>query len=465
MSSWATRTVRKLVFRWMVLLGLAALLLAGGAYAYGRHTLSHQLDERMERRAQSLERAFARGGIDEVVIVAQQLTERGTRTFAYTILDPQRRMVMGVPEAAHQPIGWSSLPLPDLDDAALDDARVLTRPLPDGSRIAVLADTDFIDQFDGAFFGFLLAAFGLLAGAALIGALSLERIVRGRLDTVTGTARSIIAGETASRIALSGRGDEFDAVSALLNAMLDRRDEAIGHVRRITGYIAHDLRAPLVRLREDLARSGAACGDTAQCVRDLRSAVARCDEILEIYESILAIGEVEAFGITRGRAPFSLSALMDDLADSFGDALRAEGRTLDAAIAPDITINGNRGLMTQLIVNLLDNAATHTPVGTAVTMRLDADATKMRIVIIDDGAGIEPAAAAPREREGLGLRLVEAIARAHGGEVLVTPGQPGMTVSVTLPVAPEERRHPAPAGTPPSPVSGEIESGAAALSA
>jgi signal transduction histidine kinase len=349
-------------------------------------------------------------------------------------------MVVGVADAARQPIGWSSLRLSDLDDGSLDDARVLTRRLPDGSRVSIIADTDFIEQFDATVFGSLIAAFALLLGVGLIGALSLDRIVRERLDSITGTARSIIAGETASRISMSGRGDEFDAVCVVLNAMLDARDEAIGNVRRITGYIAHDLRAPLVRLREDLARRGAACDDSAQCVLDLKSAAARCDEILEIYESILAIGEVEAFGIARGRASFSLSALMADLADGFGDALRADGRTLEAAIAPDIVVNGNRGLLTQLIVNLLDNAATHTPVGTVVTMRLEAYAAATRIVIADDSAGIAPAAdevAPPREREGLGLRLVEAIARAHGGAVVVTPGRPGMTVSVTLPGASE----------------------------
>ncbi|WP_404710292.1 sensor histidine kinase [Sphingomonas sp. MMS24-J13] len=435
MSSWSTRTVRTLVFRWMVLFGLTTVLLACGAYAYSRHTMSGQLNARMERRALSLEHAFARGGKVDVMALALRLTQRGTRTFAYTLVDAQGYLVMGVAEAAHQPIGWSTLSLPDLDDDRLDDARVLTRRLPDGSRLSIIADGDIVDQFDGAFFAFLLAAFGLLFGAALIGALSLERIVRRRLDTITGTARSIIAGETASRIKLSGHGDEFDAVCAVLNTMLDGRDEAIGHVRRITGYIAHDLRAPLVRLREDLARSGEDCGDTQRCVLDLRSAIARCDEILEIYEAILAIGEIEAFGIGRHAAPFSLSTLMGDLAESFAEAMEAGGRTLRTEIAADVIVGGNRGMLTQLIVNLLDNAATHTPVGTVVTMRLEADAAETRIIVADDGAARAPTprTEASREREGLGLRLVEAIAGAHGGRVVATPGAAGMTVSVSLP--------------------------------
>jgi signal transduction histidine kinase len=449
----------------MVLLGLAAVLLAGGAYAYSRHTLSRELSDRMILRAASLERVYATGGEDAVVTLALRLAERGTRTFAYTLVDPHGQLVIGVAGAAHQPIGWSTLPLSDLDDGEMDVARVLTRRLPDGARIAIVADTDFIDQFDIAVFGSLIASFALLLAAGLVGALLLDRIVRGRLEAIAGTARSIIAGDTASRIALSGRGDEFDAVCAVLNAMLDARDEAIANVRRITGYIAHDLRAPVVRLRQDLARSGAGSSDTAQYALDRKSAVARCDEILEIYEAILAIGEVEAFGIGKGSAPFSLSALMDDLGDSFADALHTDGRTLTTAIAPDIVVDGNRGLMTQLIVNLLDNAATHTPPGTVVTMRLEANATETRIVVSDDGAGLMPAEAAAREREGLGLRLVEAIARAHGGTVVVTPGQPGMTVAVTLPAASEDRRQPGQAGLPPSLVSGEIETGAPALSA
>jgi signal transduction histidine kinase len=422
----------------MVFLGLSAVLLATSAFMYGRYTLSHQLEHRMARRMASLQHRFNEGGRHALLGLMTDLTQRGARTFAYTLVDRSGTVVTGVAEAARQPLGWSTLPLRDLDDQEVDDARALTRRLPDGSRLSVLADSDFIDQFDGTFFGFLFGAFGLLLSVALIGAAWLERIVRRRLDTIRTAAQFIIAGRSSVRMESSGRGDEFDAVCIILNSMLDRLDVALGDVRRVTSYIAHDLRAPLVRLRQDLSRTATDCSDRERCIVDLQAAAARCDEILEIHEAILAIGEIETLGSENLKALISLSDLMTELGEVFSETMAADGRSLNSFIAPDINMLGNRSLITQLLVNLLDNAAVHTPVGTRILMRLSSSDGEAAITIADDGGTQLDTAqrSVAIDRERLGLRLVEAIASAHAGSFRAVKDGGGMTVCLTFPIVP-----------------------------
>ncbi len=119
------------------------------------------------------------------------------------------------------------------------------------------------------------------------------------------------------------------------------------------------------------------------------------------------------------------------------------------SITPGIGIEANRELIAQLIVNLLDNALRHTPPGTGIGMALTADDDVVRIDVSDHGPGIPEAdrervfARFARSRKqphhpghGLGLSLVAAIARAHGGTVRLDDNHPGVTVMVTLPRRP-----------------------------
>jgi len=162
--------------------------------------------------------------------------------------------------------------------------------------------------------------------------------------------------------------------------------------------------------------------------------------------AILRIAEVEGGGLEAGFAPVDLSALAEDVADSFRPALTDSGHKLAWEIAPATEVRGNRELLAQAIANLLDNARVHTPPGTSVTLSLATAGDRVRLTVADEGPGVSDAdrhailrrfyraeASRTTPGNGLGLSLVAAVVAAHGGEVVVDSCAPGLKVSIDLP--------------------------------
>jgi signal transduction histidine kinase len=273
----------------------------------------------------------------------------------------------------------------------------------------------------------------------VIGALLFGRYLRARLGSISRTANAIVAGDARQRIAVGARGDEFDEVALALNTMLDRIDGLMENLRQVSSDVAHDLRTPLLRLRNQLDQVGRVEGAE-------RRAIELGDEMLKLFAAILRIAEVEAGDLQRSFASVDLSALAAVVAESFAPALADSGHGIDWTIAPDITVFGDRELLAQLITNLLDNVQVHTPPGTTIRLALGADGPAARLVVTDNGPGVPASDRAQLQRRffrgeasrttpgnGLGLSLVAAVAAAHDGSVVFADARPGLGVIVSLP--------------------------------
>lgn len=244
-----------------------------------------------------------------------------------------------------------------------------------------------------------------------------------------------------------GGDDEFDRLATVLNAMLDRIGALIGNLRQVSSDIAHDLRTPLTRLRAEAERAAGEWDGSEIARARLHKVVAQADEVLEIFAALLRISEIEAGGGRRGFGPLDLSTLVEEMSESYEPALRDGGRQLRWTVVPGVTITGDRQLLAQAIVNLIENAATHTPPGTMVEVMLDHAPDGIRLSVRDDGPGI---AMADRERvlqrftrldasratpgHGLGLSLVTAIAGMHAMDLRLEDAAPGLRVVLHLPL-------------------------------
>ena len=279
----------------------------------------------------------------------------------------------------------------------------------------------------------------VVLAVGVLGAFVLGAYLRRRLATIGDTAQAIIAGDTAHRIAISAAGDEFDQAGLALNTMLDRIAKLMDNLRQVSSDVAHDLRTPLLRLRNQLEQVGSVEGAAERAI-DLG------DDVLKLFAAILRIAEVEAGALAQGFATVDLSALVQDIGDTFRPAITDNGRVLRCMVEPGIVVLGDRELLAQAVANLLDNASLHTPVGTAILLALDADEHRVRLGVEDDGPGV---ASEDRDRilhrfyraersrttpgNGLGLSLVAAVASAHGGSAVVTTLSPGLRVTLSLP--------------------------------
>ena len=436
----ARRTVLRTVILYITIFGIASLALGEAAFLYARHELGQRLDRRIAERMEKLGQAYAAGGQSGLLTAIDQYTTRGARTYGYVLTDARGRMLRRLGDVPRLAPGWGLIGFEDADEGVTDPARTLTRRFGDGSTLTIVADRDYIEQYDAVTTGFLFAALALLFLVAAAGALSLERKVRSRIDGLNETARAIFEGDLEQRVPISTARDEFDAIAATVNAMLDRLNWMLREVRRVSTYIAHDLRAPIVRLRDHLQR-----GEPANRGQVDIEAIERCEDIIRLFGVILRIGEIDSAMIAGTATGFDLSELVAELSDAHVAVAEDLGRRLTHAIAPGIRMSGDRELIAQLLINLIDNALRHTPAGTHVAVALTTDGTHACLTVADDGPGLPEqemrrlAIGPPRLgedaiREGVGLKLAQAIATGHQGHLVLHDNQPGLRVEVSLPL-------------------------------
>jgi signal transduction histidine kinase len=412
-----------------IFLGIAVYFAADAAFRGQRdHAIAEELAELSEEGGR-------RGLMQEI---REREANRTTAGFGYALFDPSGRQIAGTLTTARPVLGFSDVTFLDPIEGP-DTARVKAADLHDGSRLLVGIDTETLENIDRTIFAIFAVAFlGVLLFGA-VGAILLGRYLRLRLAAISTTAGSIVAGDISRRMPISPRGDEFDIAAKALNAMLDRIAALMDNLRQVSSDVAHDLRTPLVRLRNQLEQVGHVDGAAER-------ALELGDELLRLFSAILRIAEVEGGGLDQDFAPVDLSGLVADIADGFAPALADTDHRLEWRVAPNVAISGNRDLLAQALANLLDNFRVHTPAGTQADLVLDAGEREARIVLADDGRGVpeeereailrrfyRTEASRTTPGNGLGLSLVAAVAGIHGGSVRISDNGPGLKVIITLP--------------------------------
>ncbi|MBN8815918.1 MAG: HAMP domain-containing histidine kinase [Sphingomonas sp.] len=414
----------------------AVLLLGVAVYFAADAEFRQQRDQAISAEVADLLREG--GGPELRSELAERRGTRATGGFMYALFDPGGSRVAGTLDTAMPAPGFSMIMFNDPKEGP-DVARADTRVLADGTRLVVAVDSESVEAIDATILTLFGAVFVAMLAIGLVGALLLGRYLRRRLDAITATANDIMAGDLAQRMPVGGNGDEFDSVASALNAMLDRIAGLMENLRQVSSDVAHDLRTPLLRLRGQLELVGHVDGAAQKSIE-------LGDELMRLFASILRIAEVEGGGIERQFQPVDLSLLTEDVAETFLPAMADSGRSLEWIISPNVRVLGDRELLAQAIANLLDNARIHTPSGTAVDLRLYADQTNVLLSVSDDGPGV-PAedrakilrrffrgeASRSTPGNGLGLSLVGAVARSHGGEVRIGDSAPGLCVTIELP--------------------------------
>lgn len=328
-------------------------------------------------------------------------------------------------------------------DAPLHVIAYLQR-LPDGDTLLTGLRLRSQDRFltlmqDTALVAFVFAA----TLAALVGWLT-SRWVSRRLRSLDATAERVGGGELALRAPLDHSDDAFDRLARRFNSMLDRIEELLGGVRHATDHIAHDLRTPLTRLRNGLEELRQQPGDAAQRVA-LDNAVAETDQLLQSFGALLRLARIEAQAPAADDPVLDLRALVLDAVELYSPSAAERDIRVRTDLHP-AQVRGDRDQLFQAVVNLLDNALKYAPSGSDVDVSLQASMDAVELQLDDRGPGIPEA---DRERVfdrfqrleahrgspgvGLGLSLVRAIARRHGGRVVLQDRAPGLRVRLILP--------------------------------
>ncbi len=315
--------------------------------------------------------------------------------------------------------------------------RAAARRLGDGRILLAARSSDEIrevrsDLVHGAAFGIVPAILLSLGGGAIIG-IATER----RLRRINAVAERVIAGDLAARLPGAEVGDELDRLCVTVNRMLDRNEANVTALSNAGDNIAHDLRTPLTGLRSRLERLQRTAGDglaadaIGACMNDV-------DRSLSIIRALLRVADIRHARRTSDFEPVDLGALLREIAEDFSPLAEDKGVRLSTRIDGEGSVLGDRQLLAEAIINLVDNAIKFTGAGDAVELALTLEAGVPAVVVSDTGPGIRAEehslvfrrfyrgdGSRSTQGSGLGLSLAAEIAALHGFGLDVTDNAPG----------------------------------------
>ncbi|KKI20233.1 sensor histidine kinase [Sphingomonas sp. Ag1] len=440
-------TVRQITLFFTAGFALVTLLLGAGAYLLGEDVVHEQLDAQIIAETRALRAVAEEGDLAALMEALRRRDDRGVNSFGYLLTAPDGQRLGGelVTEALGE--GWHDIRFRDPDGEG-HPARSLVTRLPGGLQLTVAMESDLPVQLRNRLLFLFALGLVLLVAIAIVGSALFGRTIIGRLNTINRIASAVSRGQLDARIPVSQQNDEFDQLAATLNDMLDRNAAHIVNLRRVSSDVAHELRTPIMRLRLRMEQSLADAGEGTPEAAAIERSIADIDSILSLFAALLRIAEVEAGGLRAYFRPVALTATVEALAESYALAAEDGRRALVTRLEPGITVNGDRDLLAQIVVNLLENALRYTPPGTRITLSLtsgkDSAHPTAELTIADDGPGIAEAdrarALQPFERmasggsgHGLGLSLVAAIVASHGGTIELADNAPGLSVRIILP--------------------------------
>jgi signal transduction histidine kinase len=297
-----------------------------------------------------------------------------------------------------------------------------------------------------------------VAGASLAVVFLLLRFVTGRalqpVSAMSSKASEITSMSLRERLPVTGKGDELDRLASVLNDMLDRLGASLRQMEQFASGAAHQLRTPITRIRgelELLLRGELPDRTRSQLERvqeELERLTRTCGRLLLLAR---LDQQAEEAGLLEERT--ELAEVAANLLDYMGPVAQERSITLRRGRTTAASVRGSRHLLSEAILNLLDNALRYTPEGGTVTVSTDVVGDTVRLSVEDSGPGVPPE---ERERifapfyripraaggesdsgSGLGLAIVTAIARAHRGSVEFAEASAGGSVfCMVLPAFP-----------------------------
>lgn len=439
----------------MALLAVVLALVSGVAPVAYLWSATHddaiaQLRRDALEQSDSLGAVYRGGGLPALAQAIVQARARDDGSLVALIVDPQGRRVAGIgPERLSVPLavpGFRIASLAQHGRWATSEAGFVVRPIGGRWLVSgrVLDDWQSAQRtIEQALELSLLLSLVLGIGGGLL----LTRYVTRRIDGIARTADAVAAGDMARRVVgARGDGDAFDRLGGRVNMMLDKVERLMTELRVVTDSVAHDLRSPIARLR---ARAEAALTATDPAQRDaaLGGLVTETEIVTAMLSILLEISRAEASG-RSGFTETSPAELLTSIAELYEPLVEDSGTVLTLAIDTDAApMPLHRELLSQAIANLIDNALRYAAKGGAVTLRLArTGGGGLALSVEDRGPGIaevdraealrrfgrlDPARSRPGA--GLGLALVDAVARLHDGQLILGDNAPGLVATIRLP--------------------------------
>jgi len=445
----------------LVYLGIFVLFAASllGYFALNtRRLITEQITATVNGEVTGLSEQYSQGGLRRLVIVVDVRSRRPGSSL-YLVTTPTGEGLAGnvgslEPGVLDRP-GWLETNYHRLESPEGAEHRALVRvvQLAGGFHLLVGRDLDERERLFGIIVNAGKWSLALVIVLGLVGGFFVSRRVLSRIDAMTGTAQTIMAGDLSGRLPVAGSGDELDRLADNVNAMLERIEALMRGLKEVSDNIAHDLKTPLTRLRNRCEQALRSATGEANYRSALESTIAESDELIRTFDALLMIARAESGQARDNMTEFDASAIARDVGELYEPVAEEKGIALKVEAPVAAPVRGNRELVSQALANLIDNAIKYAgPNGklngmpAEIVVRADTEGERITLSVADRGPGIADADRArvverfvrleqsrSEPGSGLGLSLASAVARLHGGELKLEDNHPGLRSTIALP--------------------------------
>ncbi|ALG69283.2 sensor histidine kinase [Beggiatoa leptomitoformis] len=438
---------------YMGLFGMSALLLMGFIYWATVSYIATQTDETIEADVIGLNDQYRRSGLVGLVTLLQdRIIRNPNMSSIYAVIRKDGSVIVGnlnrVPPIPPDVNEWITFEFSQWWNGKPEiyKARARFFFIGDNYHLLIGRDIRALEFTQHLITNALLWGLAITLALALFGGLMMSWSSVRRLESINNSIRRIMHGDLSQRIPNRGTQDDFDQLAENLNAMLAQLEKLMNGIRQVTDNVAHDLRTPLTRLRNRLEelRETALNDNQDQLVE---KNIAEADKLLHTFNALLRIGRLESGCHRSELIMIDLSQLLLDAIEFYEVLATEKQQTLTTHVAPALMIEGDRDLLFQAIVNLLDNAIKYTPENGYIDIALQQTDDNLLFSVTDTGQGI-PDGYKEKVLErffrmensrstagnGLGLSLVAAVVSYHQAQMVLEDNTPtGLRVVLTLP--------------------------------
>lgn len=456
-------TAFKLTLVYLTVFALFAMFLLAYFAWNTRRLITEQITQTVDAEISGLSEQYNLGGIRRLVIIVDNRARRpGSSLYLVTtnagesLAGNVGSLLPGILERT----GWIETEYRRLDEAEGADHHALLRviQLPGGFRLLVGRDLEERERLYDVVLsaGKWSAAIVMVLG--LVGGFFVARRVLRRVDAMTETTRSIMEGDLGERLPVAGSGDELDRLAVNLNAMLERIEALMHGLKEVSDNIAHDLKTPLTRLHNRCEEALRTATTESEYRAALESTIEESDGLIRTFNALLMIARAESGQARDNMSELDAADVARGVGELYEPLAEEQGLSLIVEAPSAVPVHGNRELISQALANLVDNAIKYAALANkagnkaqAITVTAGTEGDRVLLSVIDQGPGIP---ASMRERvverfvrldqsrtvpgSGLGLSLVAAVARLHGGELkfednTVGPDPTGLKAIIALP--------------------------------
>jgi signal transduction histidine kinase len=445
----------RLVAIYLTLFAISAGAILAYVYYSTVGLLEAQTEETIRAEVQALNDQYRVRGMPGILDIVVRRSIEGNGSL-YSLKGPDGSHIAGnlevLPKVHIKDGEWIDFPITvgKGESATAHTAHAYHVELRGEDEVLVGRDVQELRQFGDLIRRTLYWALGMAGILGLGGGYMLSRNFLRRVDAITETSHTIMAGDLSRRMPVSGSGDELDRLSASLNEMLSQIERLMLGMKEVSSNVAHDLKTPLTRMRARV-ESALRNNNKSDYKGALNQTIEECDGLLRTFNSLLSIAQAEAGQSREGLQVLDAHQTLSDVFELYEPMVEEAKGTLTIDSNQGLPVRADRQLLAQALTNLIDNALKYGEgadgKGPDINVSGKIEGANVVVSVVDHGKGI-PKADRERVRDrfvrldesrskpgnGLGLSMVSSVMTLHGGQLQLEDNNPGLKAVLRFPL-------------------------------